>query len=713
MGAMTSSRRSIGGFAAMALVAGSIGLVALPDDPAKANGGGLSGPPVYAIVGTLTGCNGPLGMTVVRNGVADDTVYVACAFDGNIAYITDDSVNGSVSGLIGVGFSPTLYPVGVESAGDDTTTQSDDTVYVGYGPPNTVASDAIGAIPPGTTSGTVDDSTVLNVYAYYSAVSRDDTVYLAFDDTMISINDGDDTLGVFNPGTAFTSGDTLDDSFTLPATFGLVTFDDTLFTFGYPTNASGVGAVNMTSPSLPTLDDSLTLAQGFWLPIQMAVSDDTLYVPTLTGDDTSLGSSGILWSINPIDLSVDDSLSIPVRPNEFAPWGLATNPQGTLIARGASYARIIDGRTMNLKGPEIVVPFGLDDSYYGPSQAMTRSGVAYVGSTDQGVISRIAEVTPQLNASAGAVGATVQFTLNPSAADVTVDDSAVMHVFFGNAVVLGSDMVRSGNTFTFAVPEGCGAVPVVPVLAGQIAIEIGAWTYPACPTPTPSIPSGPPTSVTAVAGDASATVSWTAPTSQGSFGITQYEVIGNPAGSCLVNAPVTTCDVTGLTNGTEYTFTARALSGAGWGAYSTPSNPVTPQGPTPPPVPSIVIVGTRGEVRGKPGVIVTGQTSGLSEGTALVPWFRFPGQTSYTSGTARPKVDAEGGVQWQRRTGKRIYVSLRTLDGSTRSNRVIVQPAAGVTVAVAGDVANWPLVSESPGAGPRGYPIAMPALSAR
>ena len=137
-------------------------------------------------------------------------------------------------------------------------------------------------------------------------------------------------------------------------------------------------------------------------------------------------------------------------------------------------------------------------------------------------------------------------------------------------------------------------------------------------------------------------------------------------------APETSCEVPGLQFGTEYTFTVRALTGAGWGPYSQPSNAIKPVNPEPPPVPTIVISGTRGEVRGKPGVVVTGATTGFAEGTIVIPWVRFPGQTTYSAGSARPQVDASGDFTWQRRTGKKIYVSVRTFDGSTKSNRLVI-----------------------------------------
>lgn len=72
--------------------------------------------------------------------------------------------------------------------------------------------------------------------------------------------------------------------------------------------------------------------------------------------------------------------------------------------------------------------------------------------------------------------------------------------------------------------------------------------------------------------------------SPGSFPVTSYQVTASPGGqSCLTAS--TSCTITGLTNGTTYTFGVVALNGAGWGTAGT-SNPVTPSAnPAPTPAP--------------------------------------------------------------------------------------------------------------------------------
>lgn len=91
-----------------------------------------------------------------------------------------------------------------------------------------------------------------------------------------------------------------------------------------------------------------------------------------------------------------------------------------------------------------------------------------------------------------------------------------------------------------------------------------------------AIVPGAPTIGTATAGNAQASVSFTAPASSGGSSITQYTATSSPGGFTGTGAstPIT---VTGLTNGTAYTFTVTATTSAGTGSASAPSNAVTPK----------------------------------------------------------------------------------------------------------------------------------------
>ncbi len=92
-----------------------------------------------------------------------------------------------------------------------------------------------------------------------------------------------------------------------------------------------------------------------------------------------------------------------------------------------------------------------------------------------------------------------------------------------------------------------------------------------------------PSNVTATKGDKSAVVSWTAPTNNGGSPITGYTITSTPGGiTKTVDGSTTTGTITGLTNGTSYTFTVAATNATGTSPASAPSNVVTPSAPAEP-----------------------------------------------------------------------------------------------------------------------------------
>ena len=86
---------------------------------------------------------------------------------------------------------------------------------------------------------------------------------------------------------------------------------------------------------------------------------------------------------------------------------------------------------------------------------------------------------------------------------------------------------------------------------------------------------GAPTITGVTVGDGQATVTFTPPASNGGATITKYTVTANPGG-ITQDCASSPCTVTGLTNGTAYTFTAKATNSAGGGDPSTASYSVTP-----------------------------------------------------------------------------------------------------------------------------------------
>jgi alpha-tubulin suppressor-like RCC1 family protein len=132
---------------------------------------------------------------------------------------------------------------------------------------------------------------------------------------------------------------------------------------------------------------------------------------------------------------------------------------------------------------------------------------------------------------------------------------------------------------------------------------------------------GPPTTVTAVAGDGEVAVSWDASAIDGGSAIDLYTVTSDPDGQSCTTTGALTCTVTGLTNGTSYTFAVTAANTEGLSGLSVASAAVVP-----------LTVG--GPVAGIPGS-PTGVTAVVGDGEVVVSWdepFRDGGAavTGYT-----------------------------------------------------------------------------------
>jgi fibronectin type 3 domain-containing protein len=135
----------------------------------------------------------------------------------------------------------------------------------------------------------------------------------------------------------------------------------------------------------------------------------------------------------------------------------------------------------------------------------------------------------------------------------------------GNVLTATITGLTNGTTYTFKV-------------AAANIVGTGAQSA-ASNAVTPIGFPGAPTIGTATAGNAQATVTWTAPASNGGSAITGYVVtpyIGTSAQSPTTVGNVLTATITGLTNGTTYTFKVAAANIVGTGAQSAASNAVTP-----------------------------------------------------------------------------------------------------------------------------------------
>lgn len=170
------------------------------------------------------------------------------------------------------------------------------------------------------------------------------------------------------------------------------------------------------------------------------------------------------------------------------------------------------------------------------------------------------------------------------------------------------------------------AVKIRAVTAAGSGVASSAFSM--TPNRTPNAPTSP----AATLSGTTATVSWTA--SSSGLGIT-YSVASTPAGfSCSVAAPTTTCNISGLTSGTSYTFKVTATNTAGATA-SVNSNAVTPD--TAPGAPTITGI--------TPGVgeLTVAFTAGTNSGTSLTKYqYSTDGGSNWsnfaTNSTTSPQV---------------------------------------------------------------------------
>jgi hypothetical protein len=162
------------------------------------------------------------------------------------------------------------------------------------------------------------------------------------------------------------------------------------------------------------------------------------------------------------------------------------------------------------------------------------------------------------------------------------------------------------------------------------------------PTPIP----GQVTNVTATEGPGSATVKWSAPTTSGpvtTYTITPY--IGSTAQPATIikgAPPVTSATISGLTNGTSYTFAVQASNANGAGPVSEQSNPVTPTSPTAPAAPSNVIASAATRQSLVSWSVPTSEGGSLITHYTVTPYIGSNSQAPIEVPESSTSVDIEG-----------------------------------------------------------------------
>ncbi|MCU1496990.1 MAG: hypothetical protein JWM47_943 [Acidimicrobiales bacterium] len=256
-----------------------------------------------------------------------------------------------------------------------------------------------------------------------------------------------------------------------------------------------------------------------------------------------------------------------------------------------------------------------------PTAPGTPTGVSATAGVNQATVSWTA---PASDGGAPITGYVVTPSIGAAAqAPVTFDSTATSQNMTG---------LTNGTSYTFKV-------------AARNSAGTGAQsTASNAVTPTATTP-GAPTGVTATAGVNHATVSWTAPASNGGAAITGYVItprIGGEAQAAVTFASTaTTQTVSGLANGTSYTFTVAAKNSVGTGTSSTASNAVTPD-PTAPGAPTGVTA-----VAGVSRVTLSWNTPASNGGVEITSYVVTP----YIGATAQSEITFASTATSQNITG--------------------------------------------------------------
>ena len=238
----------------------------------------------------------------------------------------------------------------------------------------------------------------------------------------------------------------------------------------------------------------------------------------------------------------------------------------------------------------VTATFALADDGFPPGGAIPAGWIQPSGSNASWVVTNDPAYAGTLSLKSGSIGnsqkSDISYTANFSAGNVSFarkvssESNFDFLEFYIDGVLNGA---WSGEldwaVVSFPIAAGTHTllwryVKDESISSGSDAAWIDSVVLPAAPVTVPGAPTG----VSATPGNASATVSFSAPSNTGGTVITSYTVTSNPGGITATGtgSPIT---VSGLTNGTPYTFTVRATNSVGTGIASAASNSVTPAAP--------------------------------------------------------------------------------------------------------------------------------------
>jgi hypothetical protein len=491
---------------------------------------GLTNGTAYAFTVTATNAAGTGPASAPSNSVTPATVPGApsavTATAGNAQAIVSWVAPSSNGGSAITGYTVTSTPGGLTASANGSTTAATVTGLTNGSPYSftVTATNAAGTGPASSASNSVTPATVPGAPTTVTATAGDGQATVTW---AAPSSNGGSAIAAYtvtaSPGGASA---TVGGGTTTAIVTGLT--NGTPYTFSV-TAANGVGtgaasaASNAVTPaSVPGAPTGVT-----------AVAGDSQATVSWSAPASNGGSpiSGYTVTASP-------------GGQTASVGGTATTATVTGLSNGTSYTFTVTATTAAGTGPAsaastAVTPLALP----GPPTAVT----ATAGNAQ----ATVSWTAPASNAGGAITAYTV--TASPGGQTASVSGTAT------TATVAG---LTNGTTYTFTV-TATNAAGTGPASAASSAVT---------PATVPDAPTG----VSATGGSRQATVSWTAPSSNGGSAITAYTVTSSPGGITASANGATTATVTGLTNGTAYTFSVTATNAAGTGSSSIASNSVTP-----------------------------------------------------------------------------------------------------------------------------------------
>ena len=352
-----------------------------------------------------------------------------------------------------------------------------------------------------------------------------------------------------------------------------------------PSSDGGLPITGYTATASP--DGSECTTTGAAMCTVTGLSNGTAYTFTVTVDNQAGESAVSQASAAVTPRTVPDApTAVGAQPEDASAAVMWTAPSfdGGAPITGYTATSSPDGRTCTTTGATMCTVTGLTN---GTAYTFTVTADNEAGTSAASLPS--AATTP-----AGAPDAPTAVSAQPEDASAAVMWTAPS--FDGGAPITGYTATSSpsGRTCTTSGAIACtitgltnGTAYTFTVTAHNEAGTSDA-SAPSAAVTARTVPDAP-TGVSAQPDDASAAVMWTAPSFNGGAPITGYTATSDPDGhTCATtDGAATECTVTGLTNGTAYTFTVTADNEAGTSAVSAPSAAVTAR--TVPDAPTVVL----------------------------------------------------------------------------------------------------------------------------